>query len=243
MHRLKEIAENVESDQLNIEKYVKELTTVVREMFLSTGSMFQQESVRFSSMIAATGGGGYGGGHGGGSKYQKTIMEHKVIQYLRTVSGDKSLFRQWHQKFTTALGQVPGAHEEIIQRMVKEIDLGKELGKVVATLMDEYQEFEKVSGDVWNVLIDKAEAEAYDKIKMVPKGQGVVAYGVLYRWFTDVSGLGLSEQARMLMQPAAPKREEDLAEHVEMWQDKMRRLEAHGEEFKLAPVFKINALS
>ena len=45
----------------------------------------------------------------------------------------------------------------------------------------------------------------------------MVAYGVLYRWFTDVSGLGLAEQARMLMHPAPPKREEDLAEHVEMW--------------------------
>ncbi len=35
---------------------------------------------------------------------------------------------------------------------------------------------------------------------------------------------------------------EELAEHVEAWHDKMRRLEAHGEEFKLAPAFKINAL-
>ena len=69
-----------------------------------------------------------------------------------------------------------------------------------------------------------------------------MAYGVLYRWFTDVSGLGLAEQARMLMHPAPPKKEEDLAEHVEMWQDKMRRLEAHVDEFKLAPVFKTNAL-
>ena len=242
MHRLKEISENVEADNCNPGMCIKELTDTVREVFMSTGSMFQQEDRRFLHMLAATGGGGYGGGHGGGSKYQKTIMEHKVIQYLRTVNGDKSLFRQWHQKFTTALGQVPGAHEEIIQRMVKEIDLGKELEKVVTTLKDEHEEFGKVSGDVWNVLIDKAEAEAYDKIKMVPKGQGVIAYGVLYRWFTDVSGLGLAEQARMLMAPTAPKREEDLAEHVEMWQDKMRRLEAHGEEFKLAPVFKINAL-
>ena len=33
-----------------------------------------------------------------------------------------------------------------------------------------------------------------------------------------------------------------MAEHVEMWQDRMRRLEATGEEFKLAPVFEINAL-
>ena len=46
MHRLKEISENVEADQLNMEKYVKELTDVVREMFMSTGSMFQQESLR-----------------------------------------------------------------------------------------------------------------------------------------------------------------------------------------------------
>ena len=38
------------------------------------------------------------------------------------------------------------------------------------------------------------------------------------------------------------KREEEVAEHVEMWHGKMRRLEAHGDEFKLAPVFKMNAL-
>ncbi len=44
-----------------------------------------------------------------------------------------------------------------------------------------------------------------------------------------------SEQARMLMHPSPPNREEELAEHVEMWQDKIRRLEAHGDEFKLSP--------
>ncbi len=47
----------------------------------------------------------------------------------------------------------------------------------------------------------------------------------------------------MLIYPALPKREEELAEHVEMWQAKMRRLEARGDKFKLAPIFKINALS
>ncbi len=44
------------------------------------------------------------------------------------------------------------------------------------------------------------------------------------------------------MHPSPPKREKELAEHVEMWQDEMRRLEAHGEEYKLAPVFKLNVL-
>ncbi len=64
--------------------------------------------------------------------------------------------------------------------------------------------------------MDKAENEAYDKIKMVRTRNGVTPYGVLYRWFTDVSGLGLAEQARMLMYPSPPKKVEELAENVEM---------------------------
>ncbi len=42
--------------------------------------------------------------------------------------------------------------------------------------------------------------------------------------------------------PIHPSPHKKLAEHLEMWQDNMRRLEAPGEEFKLAPFFKINAL-
>ena len=41
-------------------------------------------------------------------------------------------------------------------------------------------DFARVSGDVWKVLSDKAENEAYDKINMVHKEDGVTAYGVLY---------------------------------------------------------------
>ncbi len=78
-----------------------------------------------------------------------------------------------------------------------------------------------MSGDVWNILIDEAEMEAYDKIKTAPKGQGIADYGLLYRWFANVSGLNLAEQPRMLMHPASPQREEELAEHVEIWQDKV----------------------
>ncbi len=101
--------------------------------------------------------------------------------------------------------------------------MGKELDKGVTGLREEFgDEFNKASGDAWNISIDKAEAETYDKITMVPEGQGVAAYGVLYRWFTDVSGLGLAEQARTLMHPARHKREAGLAEHVEMWQGPWR---------------------
>ena len=46
----------------------------------------------------------------------------------------------------------------------------------------------EASADIWKVLVDKTEAEAYDKIKMIPAGEGMRAYGVVYRWFTDASG-------------------------------------------------------
>ncbi len=39
----------------------------------------------------------------------------------------------------------------------------------------------KASGDIWKVLMDKAEAKADDKIKMIAQGEGIKAYGVVYR--------------------------------------------------------------
>jgi hypothetical protein len=102
-----------------------------------------------------------------------------------------------------------------VHRPVRESDLGKEMEKVVADLSaDRGDEFEKVSRDTWSSPIDREEAEAYDKINMVPKEQGVVAYGVMYRWFMGVSGLGAAEQARTLMHPDPPKKEEESARGV-----------------------------
>ncbi len=96
--------------------------------------------------------------------------------------------------------------------------------------------------DMYGTLMDKAENEGYDKIKLVHKGDGIIVYGSLYPGFKDVSGLGLAVRAGMLTHPSPPKREEELADHTEMWKDRMKRLEAHGEEFQLAPLYNINAL-
>ena len=62
---------------------------------------------------------------------------------------------------------------------------------------------------MYTVLIDKAEGDVYEKIKMVEDEDGGKAYGILYKWFTDVSGLGLLEQVQRLPQlllilPAVP---------------------------------------
>ncbi len=53
--------------------------------------------------------------------------------------------------------------------MAKEIDLGKELGKITVKLGGEFGAvLQEASGDVWAISIDEAESEAYDKINMIP---------------------------------------------------------------------------
>jgi hypothetical protein len=83
------------------------------------------------------------------------------------------------------MGQVKEVYEEIIHNMVKEIDLGKDLESTLKKLSEVYGEvWFDVSGDVYKVLIDKSEAEAYDKIRMDKPGEGLKAYGIMYRWFS-----------------------------------------------------------
>ncbi len=77
--RLKEIFQNVAGDQLNVEKFVKDLSDVSVEMFRAPDSMFEQGHLRFINMFAATRGGGSGGG---GHRFVKSIMKHKDIQHL-----------------------------------------------------------------------------------------------------------------------------------------------------------------
>ncbi len=90
-------------------------------------------------------------------------------------------------KFTTALGQFKGSYEEIVRRMAREIDLGKAVDVVISIMFSVYgEELWEASADIRRVLVDKAEATAYDKIKMIPQGEGIKAYGVVYRSSTDL---------------------------------------------------------
>ncbi len=66
---------------------------------------------------------------------------------MRAANGDEGLFRRWHHKFTTALGQVKTECEEIVRRLAWEIDLGREMETVLNTLGRVWSSFRRsVSG-------------------------------------------------------------------------------------------------
>ena len=101
-------------------------------------------------------------------------------------------------------------------------------------MQDAYgSEWKAMSMDVYKVIIDKAEGEAYDKIKMLEAEEGGKAYAVMYKWFTDVSGLDVLEQARRHMHPEAVRKEEARAEGFDQRLDNVRRPGAHGAQYKL----------
>ncbi len=125
-----EVGDNVEQDSVNVEKYVKELASLLVDTIQAAGKKFEEEHLRMINMVTSI----HPGGGGGGTRFNKGIMEHGVIQNLRAVSVDKGLFLQWHQKFTTALGQAKTAYEEIVHKLAREIDFGGEMGTILSTL-------------------------------------------------------------------------------------------------------------
>ena len=112
---------------------------------LANGKMFEEEHMRMINIVTSM----HPGAVGGGIRFPKGIMEHKVIQNLRALSGNKGLLRQWHQEFTTALGQVMTKCGEIVHRLAREIDLGKDMENILSTLArDHGLVFEEASLDL-----------------------------------------------------------------------------------------------
>ena len=50
------------------------------------------------------------------------------------------------------------------------------------------------------------------------------------------------EQAAKAMSPSQAAKEENVAEAIELWEEKMNRLARHGEEYQLSEAFKKVAL-
>ena len=172
-------------------------------------------------------------------------MEHKVIQSLAKLDDDKNKFRRWHKKAVGALSQINEEYGRVLERLAEQVDGGHSVEETVAD-MDDREDMglaEDLNRDLYALILDKAEGDAaYKKVQSVKRNQGIKGFTILYKWFTEVSGMGLAEQARRLMQPETPKKEVEMAAAIEEWEMRLHRLAAHGKEYELNVMFKIIAL-
>jgi len=84
-----------------------------------------------------------------------------------------------------------------------------------------------INEDLFAVLMDKTESEAYFRVKSVEPGNGIEAFVKIVKWCMGTSGLGLQEKARQIMSPIPPKTEGDIAESVEKWLEGLRVISGH----------------
>ena len=124
---------------------------------------------------------------------------------------------------------------------------GANLGELLmsASMHDaEYLDLDELNRDLSFILIDRAKigSDVLSRIHNLQSLGGVRMYAEVYKWFTETSGLGLMEEAARLMHPKQASREEDVAEAIEAWLERVNRLERCGTEYHLAESFKKVAL-
>ena len=66
-----------------------------------------------------------GGGGGQGDRYKKGILENKVIQNIKSLTGDESQFGQWHQQLINAQSTINGDHSQVIKDIEKAMGVGE----------------------------------------------------------------------------------------------------------------------
>jgi len=150
-----------------------------------TGELYQTKlQVKQLEEAAAASANAFGREEGGKKwedRKERNIMEYKSVQYLKPLVGDKSMFRQWHQKFVTALYAIDEDFGDIVKNIEVLCDTGTKPDDMVGTLEEKFGEATDYSKKLYTVLMDKAEGEAFEKIRMVGDHQGILAYAKVYR--------------------------------------------------------------
>jgi hypothetical protein len=88
--------------------------------------------------------------------FKKGLMEHKVAQSLKPLTGDKGQFRQWHLKAMSALSQFNPEYGQILKTMETDMDTGKKQDEVASTLLGHFASYGQFSSDLYlgNTFID-----------------------------------------------------------------------------------------
>ena len=79
------------------------------------------------------------------------------MQFLKPLGGDKGVFRQWHQKFITALFAIDEDFGNIVKMIETASDTGTKPDEMVGTVEEKYGDVDKYSKKLYTVLMDKAE--------------------------------------------------------------------------------------
>ena len=88
---------------------------------------------------------------------------------------------------------------------------------------EELVDIDELSADLSFILVNKAKigSDILHRIQNLQCQGGIRMYAEIYKFFTETSGRGLREEVRKLMKPKQAAKEENVAEEIELWEEKM----------------------
>ena len=88
----------------------------------------------------------------------------------------------------------------------------------------------QLDADLKFILVEKANpgSDILQRVTNVQEYGGSRMYAGAYHWFTQTSGLCLAEQTDRLLDPKPSAKEEEVAQAIELWEERCNRLARHG---------------
>ena len=62
--------------------------------------------------------------------FMRNPLESKTINNLKPLTGDKGMFRQWNQKFISAVYTINNEYGDAMKNIEKELDMGSKTDEV-----------------------------------------------------------------------------------------------------------------
>ena len=184
---------------------------------------------------------------------RRNILESKAVQGLDTLTESKG-YRMWNKKVKNVLELLRRPARKILmwldtvteQAVNDEHDATCEPAapkmEAIYGIWKDYiglhkdnkvtkEEMEEFNKDLWALMVDKAEGEAWNKVGSVGEGEGMWAYIRVHQWFSKTTQQGKVANRVKLMQPEPPKHEWEVAGAIEKWEERYRQMvEENGEE-------------
>ena len=103
-------------------------------------------------------------------------------------------------------------------------------------------EYSKFAEAMHYILMDKCEGEALTRVRSVTNNDGIMEYMEVFKWFTETTGLAMTERMKTIMTPTPPKKEEDIADAIAKWVEQCKAVEDMGASYVLPESFRKIAL-
>ena len=153
-----------------------------------------------------------------------SLMEYKTIQNLGGLTEVKIAFPMWVEKLKNAIEDL----DPDVNCFLKEIELRTwgdttldawkdKATEIMAKLSISEERFRGMKRGMYTVLIDKAQGNLMLKVKNDDR-DGLFAYMIINKWFTEQSGEGLASKREYLLHPPTAKKEEGFYELVDKWE-------------------------